>query len=203
MAYSGDTRPNPAFRDLGKLGGRGPDLLIHEATMEHFMMNDAVIKKHSTFTEAIEEGKKVEAKFTMLTHFSQRYSKMPSLDEINGQNNVGISFDNMVVSPKTMRFIPSIYPALKRFLWDYQEELNDKAEQYKAKHQEKDKLASHLKLEHFPTPLEEKQEIIDKLKRRHVEKTHFYSKIKKQKTLLREQDERTLATQRSKLEDKL
>ena len=72
MAYSGDTRPNPAFRDLGKLGGRGPDLLIHEATMEHFMINDARIKKHSTMTEAIEEGEGMEAKFTLLTHFSQR-----------------------------------------------------------------------------------------------------------------------------------
>ena len=73
MAYSGDTRPNPAFRDLGKMGGRGPDLLIHEATMEHFMINDARIKKHSTMTEAIEEGEGMDAKFTLLTHFSQRW----------------------------------------------------------------------------------------------------------------------------------
>ena len=43
-------------------------MLIHEATMEHFMMYDALIKKHSTFTEAIKEGQMVGAKFTMLTH---------------------------------------------------------------------------------------------------------------------------------------
>ena len=72
IAYSGDTRPNPAFRDLGMMGGRGPDLLIHEATMEHFMINDARIKKHSTITEAVEEGEGMNAEFTLLTHFSQR-----------------------------------------------------------------------------------------------------------------------------------
>ena len=72
IAYSGDTRPNPAFRDLGMMGGRGPDLLIHEATMEHFMINDARIKKHSTMTEAVEEGEGMKAEFTLLTHFSQR-----------------------------------------------------------------------------------------------------------------------------------
>ena len=72
LAYSGDTRPNPAFRELGMMGGRGPDLLIHEATMEHFMINDARIKKHSTMTEAVEEGEGMKAEFTLLTHFSQR-----------------------------------------------------------------------------------------------------------------------------------
>ena len=53
IAYSGDTRPCEKFRDISRWGGP-PDLLIHEATMEHFMMYDAVIKKHTTFTEAIE-----------------------------------------------------------------------------------------------------------------------------------------------------
>ena len=40
LAYSGDTRPCQNFRDICARGG-GPDLLIHEATMEHFMMSDA------------------------------------------------------------------------------------------------------------------------------------------------------------------
>ena len=53
VAYSGDTRPCEKFREIARWGGP-PDLLIHEATMEHFMMYDAIIKKHTTFTEAIE-----------------------------------------------------------------------------------------------------------------------------------------------------
>ena len=97
--------------------------------MEHFMMYDAIIKKHTTFTEAIkvsttfignnnfdpfQEGKLMGAKFTMLTHFSQRYAKMPLLGEIEGQPNVGIAFDTMSVSPRTFNLIPSLYPALSR-----------------------------------------------------------------------------------------
>jgi len=53
IAYSGDTRPCDKFREISRWGGP-PDLLIHEATMEHFMIYDAIIKKHTTFTEAIE-----------------------------------------------------------------------------------------------------------------------------------------------------
>ena len=53
IAYSGDTRPCEKFREISRWGGP-PDLLIHEATMEHFMIYDAIIKKHTTFTEAIE-----------------------------------------------------------------------------------------------------------------------------------------------------
>ena len=85
IAFSGDTRPCEKFRDICAWGGP-PDLLIHEATMEHFMIYDAMIKKHSTFTEAIEEGKAMAAGFTLLTHFSQRYAKLPMLTEIEGEH---------------------------------------------------------------------------------------------------------------------
>ena len=114
LAYSGDTRPNEAFRELCSLDGRGPDLLIHEATMEHFMINDAKIKKHTTITEAIEEGEAMGAAFTLLTHFSQRYAKMPPLEELRGRRRLGIAFDNMVVTPALLQYIPSIYPAISR-----------------------------------------------------------------------------------------
>ena len=101
--------------------------------MEHFMMYDAIIKKHTTFTEAIkvhsikssnknfynffmsQEGELMNAKFTMLTHFSQRYAKMPFLEEIEGHDNVGIAFDNMTVDRNSMTTIRSLYPALKRY----------------------------------------------------------------------------------------
>ena len=65
----------------------------------------------------MQEGKDMGAKFTLLTHFSQRYSKIPVLDEIEGQDNVGIAFDNMVVNPETMKNIPATYPALKRCIF--------------------------------------------------------------------------------------
>ena len=71
LVYTGDTRPTEDLRELGKAGGKQTDLLIHEATAEHAMIVDCTIKKHSTFVEAIEDGKKMDAKFTLLTHFSQ------------------------------------------------------------------------------------------------------------------------------------
>ena len=188
LAYSGDTRPCQNFRDICARGG-GPDLLIHEATMEHFMMSDAIIKKHSTFTEAIQEGQTVGAKFTMLTHFSQRYAKMPSLDEIQGKPNVGIAFDNMVVRPDNMKMIPSIYPALARFLWDYQEDLSDRAEQYKASYVEGGALATQLDLEDFESPMEAKKKLAEKLDKRYEDKHQWFLKTKKRKMLMKQQEE--------------
>ncbi|XP_023347836.1 zinc phosphodiesterase ELAC protein 2-like [Eurytemora carolleeae] len=68
----------------------------------------------------------MEAKFTLLTHFSQRYSKIPLLDEIQGKENVGIAFDNMVVNPVSMRTIPGLYPALKRIFHSEVREMEEK-----------------------------------------------------------------------------
>ena len=39
----------------------------------------------------------MNAKFTLLTHFSQRYAKLPIIDETSS-SNVGIAFDNMRVN---------------------------------------------------------------------------------------------------------
>lgn len=52
--------------------GNGSDVLIHEATMEDELLQEAIIKMHSTTTQAIEIGKKMNAKNILLTHFSQR-----------------------------------------------------------------------------------------------------------------------------------
>lgn len=79
IVYTGDTRPNKGLHDLGTSNGHFPDLLIHEATMEHHMLRSCIAKKHSTFTEAALEGLAMKAKHTILTHFSQRYSKIPVL----------------------------------------------------------------------------------------------------------------------------
>lgn len=72
------------------------DLLIHEATMEDELAAEAVIKMHSTTSQAIEVGRLMKAKYTVLTHFSQRYAKLPRFND-NFTGNVGIAFDNMQV----------------------------------------------------------------------------------------------------------
>lgn len=79
--------------------GLDSDLLIHEATMEDDLIGEARAKMHSTTGQAISIGNEMNAKFIILTHFSQRYARIPRLaPEFEEQNkNVGIAFDNMRV----------------------------------------------------------------------------------------------------------
>lgn len=77
--------------------GQDSDLLIHEATFEDSLVAEARSKYHSTSYEAIDVGMQMRAKFTLLTHFSQRYFKLPLITE-HFKENVGIAFDNMEVS---------------------------------------------------------------------------------------------------------
>jgi ribonuclease Z len=56
-------------------------LLIHESTFDDELRGDALAKKHSTMSEAIDVGRRMGARRIMLTHFSQRYQKTPALEE--------------------------------------------------------------------------------------------------------------------------
>jgi ribonuclease Z len=87
---------NKCNDDGDELSGRGSDLLIHEATMEDELVREAHSKLHSTTSQAIEVGLRMGAKFTLLTHFSQRYAKLPRFNA-NFTKDVGIAFDNMQV----------------------------------------------------------------------------------------------------------
>lgn len=57
--------------------GMHASLLIHEATFDDSMEEDAVKKKHSTVGEALEIARRMHAQEVILTHFSQRYPKLP------------------------------------------------------------------------------------------------------------------------------
>ena len=74
LVYSGDTRPCANIRDAAK----ECTLLIHEATFENGLEHEALTKKHSTTAEALEIGS--SAYLNILTHFSQRYPKVPVFD---------------------------------------------------------------------------------------------------------------------------
>ncbi|RMZ78404.1 hypothetical protein DV738_g3919, partial [Chaetothyriales sp. CBS 135597] len=75
ISYSGDCRPSARFCRIG----RASDVLIHEATFDDEMEGDAVAKKHCTISEALGVALRMEAKNVVLTHFSQRYQKLPNL----------------------------------------------------------------------------------------------------------------------------
>lgn len=76
FSYSGDCRPSERFADIG----RGSTVLVHEATFDDDLKSDAVAKKHSTTSEAIGVGIAMGARRVILTHFSQRYQKIPSMN---------------------------------------------------------------------------------------------------------------------------
>ncbi|PNS18192.1 hypothetical protein CAC42_7561 [Sphaceloma murrayae] len=81
LSYSGDCRPSHRFTEIGK----GTTLLVHEATFDDELRSDAVAKRHSTTGEALSVAAKMEAKAVVLTHFSQRYAKVPVIEYEEGE----------------------------------------------------------------------------------------------------------------------
>ncbi|KAF3929547.1 hypothetical protein ABW19_dt0204906 [Dactylella cylindrospora] len=83
FAYSGDTRPAPGFVKIGK----DCTVLVHEATFDDQLHKEAVAKRHCTTSEAIQAGYNMGAKNLLLTHFSQRYPKLPKLRKPSSNGN--------------------------------------------------------------------------------------------------------------------
>lgn len=75
-SYSGDCRPSRPFSQIGK----GSTVCIHEATFDDELQWDAEAKNHSTTSEALGVAQAMGAKACVLTHFSQRYQKLPVLE---------------------------------------------------------------------------------------------------------------------------
>ncbi|KAL8734611.1 MAG: hypothetical protein Q9181_003145 [Wetmoreana brouardii] len=91
FSYSGDCRPSSRFVQIG----RGSTVLVHEATFDDQMQNDAKAKKHSTMSEAIGVAQAMGAKRLILTHFSQRYQKLP---DISALDKIKVRFDDAEIS---------------------------------------------------------------------------------------------------------
>lgn len=70
VVYSGDCRPTRRLVEAG----RGATILIHDATFDGGMIEDAKKKKHSTIPEALTVGVDMGAEYTILSHFSARYA---------------------------------------------------------------------------------------------------------------------------------
>ncbi|XP_058824529.1 ribonuclease Z, mitochondrial [Topomyia yanbarensis] len=122
ITYSGDTMPCQELVNLGK----DSTILIHEATMEDELEAEARIKMHSTLSQAIKQGERMNAKYTLLTHFSQRYAKIPRIESTLG-TNLGIAFDNMEVTLNDLPSLCLFYPALKAMFISHFEEMEQKA----------------------------------------------------------------------------
>uniref|UniRef100_A0A8C5QS61 Zinc phosphodiesterase ELAC protein 2 n=1 Tax=Leptobrachium leishanense TaxID=445787 RepID=A0A8C5QS61_9ANUR len=123
LVFSGDTMPCDALVEIGK----NASLLIHEATLEDGLEDEAIEKTHSTTSQAINVGVKMNADFIILNHFSQRYAKLP-LFSSDFSDKVGISFDHMKVTLSDLPLIPKLVNPLKVLFAEDLEELEERRE---------------------------------------------------------------------------
>jgi ribonuclease Z len=91
IVYSGDTLPCQNLINYAA----NCKVLIHEATFEDGLEQDALFKKHTTTGQAIEVGRKVKAWRTILTHFSPRYQKIAEISQKHLDNKCLVAFDHM------------------------------------------------------------------------------------------------------------
>jgi ribonuclease Z len=101
--------------------------LIHEATFEDGMEAEAALKRHSTVGEALTVARDMEAKCTILTHFSQRYPKIPPVPDSAHSFPVIFAFDYMRLKPSSLLAASQLIPAL-RLLFPEEEEEEGAAE---------------------------------------------------------------------------
>ncbi|KAF4981353.1 hypothetical protein FZEAL_2838 [Fusarium zealandicum] len=114
IAYSGDCRPSEDFARACK----GAHLLIHECTFDDDMESHARKKKHSTMGEALGVARQMEARRTLLTHFSQRYVKSDSLKRADAgeAGEVLMAFDQMRVKLGDFKKAAAFQPAIAQML---------------------------------------------------------------------------------------
>lgn len=113
LVYSGDTRPCQALVEASL----GATVLIHEATFDDSMPVEAFMKNHSVTKEAIETGVSAGVYRIILTHFSQRYPKIPVFDD-SYTDRTCIAFDMMSVNLADLPLLPKLLPALKMLFKD-------------------------------------------------------------------------------------
>lgn len=76
------------------------------------MVDEAIARNHSTTKEAIEVGNSAGVYRIILTHFSQRYPKIPVFDETH-MHKTSIAFDLMSVNLADLPVLPRILPYLR------------------------------------------------------------------------------------------
>jgi ribonuclease Z len=110
VSYSGDCRPSYHFSKIGK----NSTVLIHEATFDDELQGDAKAKKHSTTSEALGIGSQMNAKAVVLTHFSQRYQKIPVLQTVkDGESEDPLLDTKAVAEEATVEDDGEIDPTLE------------------------------------------------------------------------------------------
>ncbi|MEW5319932.1 MAG: hypothetical protein WDW38_011045 [Sanguina aurantia] len=107
VVFSGDTRPCESVVEAA----RDATLLVHEATFEDELENEAYKKRHSTTGEAVGVATKSGAYRTILTHFSTRYPKLPEMDIVSN-GSIAVAMDLMSVNLADLAWLPRVVEPL-------------------------------------------------------------------------------------------
>jgi len=123
VVYSGDTRPCPKMWNNLKHSPAPAmySVLIHEATFDDSMKDEALKKRHSTISEAMEAATAMHSEVVILTHFSQRYPKLPVFKTGDDEAKFLVAFDGMTIPlyEDKSQYQVAI-KALNRFLQEYE-----------------------------------------------------------------------------------
>ncbi|XP_073516349.1 zinc phosphodiesterase ELAC protein 2 [Phyllobates terribilis] len=136
LVFSGDTMPCDALIRMGK----DASLVIHEATLEDGLEQDAIDKAHSTTSQAIAVGMNMNADFMMLNHFSQRYAKLPLMSD-GFSAKVGVSFDHMRIRLRDLRILPQLMAPLRALFAEDLEEMEERKQKREQRLQEPEAAA--------------------------------------------------------------
>lgn len=114
VVYSGDTRPCRRLAEAGK----DATLAIHEATLDDNLSMEAKEKMHCTTGEALKVcSEDMRAWRTILTHFSQRYPKIPRLTDetvkLLYRSRAAVAMDMMCVDFTRLCELPRVVSAMR------------------------------------------------------------------------------------------
>ena len=139
------------------------DLLIHEATHTDDKKYEAFCAKHTTISEALKMHKISGSKFTLLTHFTHRYSKcVPvNIPELSWED-VGIAFDHLDITPDQYCVLPKLVEAYKMVFQDHLDRFKDTV---------------------YSKPIDDPEDVISKIDEGSIEQEDLESQIVKKSKL--------------------
>ena len=122
IAFSGDRTITDNFTEIAG----SCDLLIHEASFTDDLISTAREKRHSTIGQALETGKAMNAKYIILTHFSQRYPKLPVFSN-EAFGNVAFAFDYLSTTYENLPELCQVCPKIFQMIQELEAKDEEKA----------------------------------------------------------------------------
>ena len=117
ILYSGDTRPCVNLQNYAQTAR----VMIHEATLQDGMEEDAAKKMHTTTGQALEVGITYGVYRTILTHFSPRYQKVAEITPLMADAKAIVAFDHTRVSWSQLEWAYKITPLFEAMLSNEEE----------------------------------------------------------------------------------